>query len=429
MHILISCFGSAGDVHPFIAIGQTLKARGHAVEVLTSPFFRERIARAGLDFVPVGTVEDYQQAVDNPLLWDARRAFDVVWEGMRPRLAEAYERVRERVRPDTVLVGSTLAWSARMAQEKLGLPLATVHLAPACLFSALEPAVWPGMGWMRRAPTWLVRAVMAAVDKWEFDRKVLPDLNRLRAELQLPPTQRVLSTWMHSPDKVICAFPDWFAMPQADWPPHSVATGFPLLAAAGGAVLDPMLERFLSSGPAPVVFTPGSAMAHGRDFFARALAACDALGRRAVFVTPYRDQLPAALPPSVRHAAYVPFDLLAPRAAVFVHHGGVGTSAQCLAVGVPQVVVPRAHDQFDNGARLARLGVAAVVRPDAPPADWARALMHLSSDATVAAACNEMAGKMAASRPLEQIANEIERLRPAAKPGGPIGEASERTAA
>ena len=55
---------------------------------------------------------------------------------------------------------------------------------------------------------------------------------------------------------------------------------------------------------------------------------------------------------------YAPFSKLFPRAAIVVHHGGIGTTAQSLAAGVPQLVTPFAHDQFDNAARVVRLGVA-----------------------------------------------------------------------
>ena len=48
MHFLMSALGSAGDVHPFIALGQALQRRGHEVELLASPWFQARIEAAGL---------------------------------------------------------------------------------------------------------------------------------------------------------------------------------------------------------------------------------------------------------------------------------------------------------------------------------------------------------------------------------------------
>jgi rhamnosyltransferase subunit B len=39
-----------------------------------------------------------------------------------------------------------------------------------------------------------------------------------------------------------------------------------------------------------------------------------------------------------------------------VHHGGLGTTAQAWFAGCPQLVVPFAHDQFNNAACVKRLG-------------------------------------------------------------------------
>jgi len=58
---------------------------------------------------------------------------------------------------------------------------------------------------------------------------------------------------------------------------------------------------------------------------------------------------------------YVPYSGLFSRAAAVVHQGGIGTLAQALRAGRPQIVVPFHGDQLDNGARAARLGVARVI--------------------------------------------------------------------
>jgi UDP:flavonoid glycosyltransferase YjiC (YdhE family) len=103
--------------------------------------------------------------------------------------------------------------------------------------------------------------------------------------------------------------------------------------------------------------------------------ACRRLGRRGLLLSRYRDQLPADLPPGVRHFDYVPLSRVLPRAAALVSHGGIGTLSQALAAGIPQLIMPLGFDQFDNAARLGRLGVAATLTPRpsvAPPwpAGW-----------------------------------------------------------
>jgi UDP:flavonoid glycosyltransferase YjiC (YdhE family) len=67
------------------------------------------------------------------------------------------------------------------------------------------------------------------------------------------------------------------------------------------------------------------------------------------------------LPAGMMAADYAPHHLLFPRAAVIVHHGGVGTTGQALRAGRPALVVPHAHDQPDNGLRVARLGAGRVL--------------------------------------------------------------------
>ena len=83
-----------------------------------------------------------------------------------------------------------------------------------------------------------------------------------------------------------------------------------------------------------MVFTPGSANRHAVAFFDAAVEATRRLRKRALFVTAYREQLPASLPVHVHHVGYAAFSTLFPRAAAVVHHGGIGTCAQAFAAGV-----------------------------------------------------------------------------------------------
>lgn len=409
-HILILAVGSAGDVYPFIVIGQALRARGHAVTLVATANFQERVERAGLRFVSGLSQDELDASVQDPELWHPVKGFATIWKHMARHLPSAYAQQLALVRDSSepaIIVASTLGLTGRLLQEAHGVPLVTVHLAPSCFLTAHDTSVRRGLDWPRSLPRPVVRLILNLVERVMLDPVVRPAINRLRATLNLAPVRRVMSRWLHSPQQVICAFPPWFAAPQPDWPPNTVCTGFPRMPVSEGQ-LDPDLQRFIDAGAAPIVVTPGSAMAHGGRFIARALAAAAALNLRVVVVTPYREQLPAILPPSVHHAAYAPFDLLAPRAAAFVHHGGIGTSATVLAAGKPQLVVPFAFDQPDNAARLRRLGVAATVLPDAPLRAWIKALSSLLNDPQVSTACDALAAAMALETPAaEQIADII----------------------
>jgi rhamnosyltransferase subunit B len=410
MQVLISCVGSAGDVHPFLAIGQALVRRGHAVELLASPHFQARIVAAGLGFCAYGTEADYQRILQRPDLWHARRGFGRLWQEMQPQLVGAHDALVTRVRPGrTVLVGSTLAWHVRLAQETQGLPGVTVHLSPSCVLSALAPARLAGWLDMQGWPVWAARAALSALERGVIDRQVGPGLDAVRRQLGLRPVRRILSQWMHSPQRVVCAWPDDYAPAQVDWPAQAVTTDFVRWPSAAGETLAPALGEFLSHGPAPVGFTPGSAMAHGQSFFEQAVRACKDLGLRAVFITPFADQLPRPLPDTALAVAYAPFDLLLPRLRALVHHGGIGTGAQAAAAGLPQGFVPFAHDQFDNAARWVGRGLGLRLPKDRRA--WTQGLDRLVSDPTIAAACARYAAAMASPGEAPQrIADLIEQV-------------------
>jgi len=394
MRFVLSALGSAGDVHPFIAIAQALLARGHAVRLIASPYFEERVRTAGVDFVALGSTADYERVLQRPDLWHPRRGARLVIDELLDRLPEAYATVAAVAVPGDILVGSSLSWAVRLLQERHGYATATVHLSPTLLMSATDPAVIPGLGALAWMPAWSRRAVHRIAERVFLDRWIAPRLDRFRAGLGLPPVRRVWSRWMHSPELVVEAWPAWFAPLQTDWPPRSVLGGFALFDEAADD-LDPALSAFIDAGEPPIAVTPGSAMAHGEAFLARALETAHALARRVVVVTPFVDQLPSRLPAWAHHISYAPYRALLPRVSLMIHHGGIGTSARCLAAGIPQLVVPFAHDQFDNGLRLQRLGVARTLRVADSRARWIAAVRQLSASPAANAAVREYAARLA----------------------------------
>jgi UDP:flavonoid glycosyltransferase YjiC (YdhE family) len=430
-NVLLIPIGSSGDVHPFLALGRGLRARGHRVTVITSVYF-ERITRGcGLEFIGLGTVEDFESALLNPDAWHPRRGFRVVFEwGVLPWIRHLYDLVgRLHVPGETVVAASLMAFGARLAQEKLGVPLVSVLLQPAALRSAYQAPVLPGAflpGWL---PAAAKRLVYRLGDWLLLDPVVAPQTNAARAGLGLPPVRRPLDRWWHSPQRLIGLFPPWYAPPQPDWPPQLGLTGFPLFDERGLTEPPPEVLDFLKGGP-PVVFTAGSAMRQGHAFFAEAARACRLLGRPGLLLTRYAEQLPSPLPGGVRHCPYVPFSQLLPHAAALIHHGGIGTTAQALAAGIPQLVMPMGFDQPDNAARVVRLGVGRSLPPRkfrAPAV--ARLLGELLGSAAVAARCREVARLFDGTDAVAESCRLIEEMLPATRRPAPeaTGQAASGT--
>jgi len=415
--IVITAIGSTGDVHPFVAIARVLAARGHRIVFCTHAPFASLVERHGFRFVPIGTAHEYEAALAGPDLWNPRTSFKTLWGLIAPTIRPHFDTLAALATDDTVLVGSLWALSARLMQEMHGTPYVSVQVSPSTLLSAHAPPTHKRLtvpGWL---PLRWRTVLMRAIEDKVLDPAVGPALNAVRDDLGLPPVRHILGTWLHSPDGVLCLFPDWFAPQQPDWPDPRFLGGFPLLDEVPDvtALADNELEAFLAAGSAPIVFTAGSTRIDTQAY-ARAIdEALRRTGQRAIVLG--KEAVSAALPADrVLLRQFLPMRTLLPRCAAIVHHGGIGTAALAYAAGIPQVVTPFAHDQFDNAVRVARSGCG--VRIDGPASGQAlaAALDRLIRNPTVAARCAQAKMQMAtAPDACEAAASYIERLAPPAR--------------
>ncbi|MFC6338138.1 glycosyltransferase [Pseudomonas sp. CCM 7891] len=395
MHVIITAIGSAGDVHPFIGIGRTLAARGHRITFCASAAFAPVIERCGFKFLPLGTAEEYRTIMADPALWHPRTSLPTLWKSVAGTLREQYRLLEQACDDDTVMLGSLWAFSARLLQEKHGIPLITGQVTPFAIWSPLaRPTHPPGTNLPAFVPYPLRRLLLGVIEHTFLDRLMKPELNAFRRELGLPPVKRIISQWISSPDRVLGLFPDWFAPIQQDWPAQTVLTGFPLFDESSFQEPDAELEDFLSEA-SPVVFTPGSTTVNSEQYFSAAAQALKLVGRRGVFLT---SQPVGPLPSDGRILVrrYVPMSRILPHSSALVHHGGIGTTALAITAGVPQVATPFAHDQFDNATRMERMGCGLQVLAPASAESLAAALDKVLSSHDIRASC-ERYSKLIAS--------------------------------
>jgi UDP:flavonoid glycosyltransferase YjiC (YdhE family) len=184
----------------------------------------------------------------------------------------------------------------------------------------------------------------------------------MRAQLRLPalpshpgfgpidPQQRILA--LYSP---------LLGVVQPDYPQRTAVVGFPLLTGPDRPEqVSPELQKFLDADSPPVVFTLGTAgIYRTAEFVLASDRAAARLGVRAAIIvdTQVASELAGSVSSNSFICGYVPYAQLFPHATAIVHHGGVGTIAQALLAGRPQLAAWSIADQPDNGRRLARLGV------------------------------------------------------------------------
>src|ERR1035441_1925390 len=285
LRIVLSNIGTFGDINPLIAIALELKKRGHVPVMAVPAVFEPKIVPLGLEFHAVRPDIDPNNSLLVEMVYDVKRGTEVgLREFLFPVLRQTYDDLLDAAtRPERadLLLLGELNYAGPLVAEVTGIPWASYVLAPLSFFSAFDPPVLPMYPRLARAD------------------KTVPGF---------------------------CYF-------DAD---------------VGNQALPPGLEEFLSSGPPPVVFTLGSAavLAAGR-FYEFSARAAIRLGIRAVLLigTDPRNRPQTDLPDSICVAEYAPYSALFSRAALVVHQGGVGTTAQCLRAGRPMLIMPYSHDQ------------------------------------------------------------------------------------
>lgn len=432
--IIVATTGTGGDILPFVALAQKLSGRGHRVVMLVPKFHESFMESQGLEYQVFGTVSEFQSALKNPNLWHERKGFGIVWKGLEPHFGVIREVVTQQSASTRCLLlcHPILVPLADLAKSsRPDLHIVCAYLAPSNICSSYDFLTVGSL----RIPRWLPlswrRSLWRLIYKIWIDPATLPSLNAFRTASKLPPVSGFFDHMHRVPDASISLFPDWFASVQPDWPSPFSDGNFPVMPTPTTASLSPLLENFLLQGEAPIAFTPGTGHQHAARYFAIALKTLKRLGRRGLFITPYAAQVPKDLPPQVMWLAQAPFDLLLPRLAGLVHHGGIGTTAEAVRAGIPQLIVPYAFDQFDNGLRAQRLGVADVV-----PARQMTArrlhnrLLRLLSSSAVAQSCAKISERAAKGPTQSWLIERVEDalgITPAITMYCPAGQVSPAT--
>ena len=326
--------------------------------------------------------------------------------GLADRTAEIVE---ERWEPgETVLVGTFQCFGARVAREALGVPLCTVLPNPILLQSVFDPGRSP----IGNPPPWLGKTavrLMYWIANREISRHARSGVNEARARRGLRDPVRDVVGWSRSPDRVLGLWPAMLAPGQPDWPAQAKTTGFISYDGAAAARWTPP-DDFPERSDW-VVFTPGTQMTHGEEFFSLACEVAAELGLPTLMVAKDRAALPPLPPANVSYLKYAPFGWLFPRASAVVHHGGIGTAGRAMESGVPQLIVPSGFDQFDNAARFQRLGVGDVLHRRRLTAPALRdALSEILSSDRMRERCEGVREELAQQEALAVTCDEIERL-------------------
>ncbi|QXE38499.1 glycosyltransferase [Streptomyces sp. GMY02] len=352
MRVLLSTYGSRGDVEPLVALAVRLRELGAEVRVCAPPDddFAQRLAGVGVPLMPFGrsaralttAAPSSSSAADLP-----RRAAEMI--------TGQFDAVTAAADGCDALVATGVmpaAAGARSVAEKLGIRSVYVTFQKLTLPSPHHPPLaYPGRPF---PPEVTDNRVLWDLDARSIDALFGEALNMNRESVGLPPVDNVrdyvigdrpwlatdplLDPWQEPADLDVVQTGAWFLPDERPLPAGLVA--------------------FLEAGEPPVYVGFGSMpMHHSADAAQVSVEAIRAQGRRAVVARGWADLALIDDRDDCHVVGEVNHQALFGQVAAVVHHGGAGTTTTAARTGAPQVVVPQAVDQPYWAGRVAELGI------------------------------------------------------------------------
>ncbi len=407
MKAILINLGTRGDINPLIAIGMQLKTRGHDVTLISSGIYENLVNSKGLKFISCSSSYEYLNLINTPNLnrYSQQKMISKFLGYTQDSIKPILNIISVMDTTDTILISTPVMVGAKIASEKLNLPLINICLQPYTIWSVVNPPTTVDSK-LHKLPYFLRKIIFDTVDRYFLDRLYLP-MNRFRTEIGLQKVKNISSKWMYSNQKLICLFPSWFAKISSDWPKHTETTGF--IEYNEDKPLSLEVEDFLANGSPPILFTCGTGVTQAHEFFESSIKIVRELGMRAIFLTQYPEQLPTLNPETEISALYVPLHKVLPKVALIVHPGGIGTSSQAISYKTPQLIIPFYFDQADNGERIEKLSLGMILSQKNYTKNKAtKKIKQLLSSDSVKSACEKYSKLINSSNDLAIICDSIE---------------------
>jgi vancomycin aglycone glucosyltransferase len=311
-----------------------------------SPNFVDSANALGLEAVPMGVEMRMPGRKSGAMPTLTPEELRRLRESMPDLITDQFQTIGAAVHGCDVIVGANAhQYAAPSIAEHAGIGCVTAVYAPVAIPSTdLAPPPPPGQP--------IDPARITITEQWRntakaWNERALDRINHNRGRLGMPPIDDVLGyaltdhTWLAA-DATLAPIPST--------PGRQIfQTGTWVLADRTPLPAD--LEAFIGSGEPPIFVGFGSMPAAG-DVTGRLIGAARTMGRRIIVSRGWADLDVVDDTPDCIAVVDLSHEMLFPRVAAVVHHGGAGTTAAAARAGVPQVITPMFGDQFYWASRV-----------------------------------------------------------------------------
>lgn len=357
LRIVLSTWGSTGDVQPFLALSERLSKEGHKVRVCTSETYRDRFTKRGVDFYPVGAPFDLDRLdrlmdvtvqIKDPL----QSAIFIAREGILYKADKWYEDCLKGMEGYDLAICHSADVPGQEAAIRNNLPWITVSYCPGFIKTRYEaPSLMPNLGVPLNTLLWKVAEHL-------IQRQVDPLFNDFITSIGGEERDCIGLKGMYSPKLNLIAASPSVSKPPPDLPSEHKFTGAWFLEESDYEI-PPVLQKFLDQGAPPIIISFGSMGGSKNVETTRILVeAVQRAGQRAIIQAGWGNLGMENSPENICFVGYVPHNFLFRQGCCVIHHGGAGTTAAACRAGVPSVTVPHWADQPYWGCTLRKIGVA-----------------------------------------------------------------------
>ena len=403
MKITLFTLGTRGDVQPFAILGEALAQRGHTVTLCTAKNFRNLVESYHINFHPVN--------IDSENIINSKEGQQI----MKVNLFHLKRNLNELIYP---IIKTSLNEFYKLAQESDLIIYRTKTLADVFLDQlechAIRAAVVPAM----EETTAFLNPIMSGLKLPAFLNRWSYKFNNLRFRFFKKPIDQF--RMQHGLSEDISDIPDipgiygiskHFLDRPDDWAKNQHLTGFWFSQRKNN--LDPDLEKFISRGKTPLLMT-FSSMPVAKELNKLIVNCIKKLDERFIILKNSSEwDFPNST--NIKIIDSAPFDALFPKMKAIIHHGGIGTTAECLRSGKPMFICPTVFpfsDQFFWGDLAYRKGVAVKPLPLARFTEekFIKGIMQLISDERIYRTSEMIAKKINAENGVEKAVEMIEKI-------------------
>jgi vancomycin aglycone glucosyltransferase len=337
MKVAIVVNGTRGDVQPMLALAIELIKKRYEIVFCAPPENEELVKRYNCQFVSFGP--NYKELFKQNAQIKGGATKAPSSKEMKKETENQINLLPELLKGSDLVLGVGFVLGVHTVADILKIPYRFVIFYPILL------------GTSKTDP--FINRVLFGFGKSMTNMVIKSFINKKRADVGLQPIKDVWANWMG--DHVIVACDKELNAVREGVAFDYTQTGYMLLPSLKG--LPENVEKFLNSGKPPVFIGFGSNPVSRPEKYSQIFGEVSKATNQRLIVSKGWADLPENNTTDVLYVDEIPFELLFPRLAAIVHHGGTGTMAAAARAGIPQVAFPFMADQFENRKQIVKLGL------------------------------------------------------------------------